>query len=206
MPVRPMFPLGSVLLPGMALPLHVFEERYRALVRDCLAGDQEFGVTLIERGSEVGGGDIRAMTGTMAEIVQSEEFDDGRWALLAVGSRRVRVAGWLPDDPYPVAEVDDWPDTPSADLADAEEAYRDRVAALRRVLALAVQLGADADPRVELTDDPVAGSYQLGTLAPIGALDRQRILTAPGVDARLDLLAEMLDDQELMIRARLQDL
>src|SRR4051794_2814499 len=170
MPVRPMFPLGSVLLPGMVLPLHVFEPRYRALVRDCLDGDREFGVALIERGSEVGGGDIRAMAGTIAEILQAEEFDDGRWALVAVGTRRVRVQGWLPDDPYPVAEVDDWPDVPPRDLADADEAYRDRVAALRRVLALAVELGAEADPMVELSDDPVAGSYQIGVLAPLGAL------------------------------------
>lgn len=204
MPVRPMFPLGSVLLPGMVLPLHVFEERYRALVRACLAGDREFGVTLIERGSEVGGGDIRAMAGTMAEIVQAEEFDDGRWAVVSVGTRRVRVRQWLPDDPYPVAEVDDWPDEDDADgsLADA---YADRVATLRRVLAMAVELGADADPMVELSDDPVLGSYQVAVLAPLGSLDRHRILTAPGPAGRLELEREMLDDQELMLQARLAD-
>lgn len=128
MAVRPMFPLGSVLLPSMVLPLHVFEERYRAMVRDCLAGEREFGVTLIERGSEVGGGDIRAMAGTVAEIVQAEEFDDGRWGVVAVGARRVRVTGWLPDDPYPRAEVEDWPDEPTDDA----EALQASFAARRR--------------------------------------------------------------------------
>ncbi|HWJ61250.1 MAG TPA: LON peptidase substrate-binding domain-containing protein [Acidimicrobiales bacterium] len=202
---RPMFPLGSVLLPGMVLPLHVFEERYRALMRDCMAGDRRFGVTLIERGSEVGGGDIRAMAGCLAEIVQADELPDGRWGIVAVGTERIRVTGWLPDDPYPIAEVEDWPDVPSADPEAAVASYEARVAQLRRVLAMAVELGAEADPMVLLADDAEIGSYQIGVLSPIGPLDRQRLLTASGVDERLALLEELLDDQELMIRSRLED-
>ena len=202
---RPMFPLGSVLLPGMVLPLHVFEERYRALVRDCLAGEREFGVALIERGSEVGGGDIRAMAGCIAEIVESEEFDDGRWALVAVGTERIRVDGWLPDGPYPQAEVSPWPDPPVVDPDAAAEAHGANVGALRRVLAMAVELGVSADPMVELSDDPVAGTYQVALLAPFGAWDRQRILLAPTIEDRLALVADLLADQELMIEARLDD-
>jgi Lon protease-like protein len=201
-----MFPLGSVLLPGMVLPLHVFEERYRALVRECLATDRRFGVTLIERGSEVGGGDIRAMAGTLAEIVQADELPDGRWAIAAVGTERIRVRGWLPDDPYPRADVEGWPDVAATDPEGTVVAYEQRVAQLRRILALAVELGAEADPMVELTDDAELGSYQIGVLSPIGALDRQRLLTARGPQERLDLLEELLDDQELMLRARLDDL
>jgi Lon protease-like protein len=205
MPVRPMFPLGSVLLPGMVLPLHIFEERYRALVRDCLAADREFGVALIERGSEVGGGDIRAMAGTIAEIIQADEMPDGRWAMVAVGTRRIKVQGWLPDDPYPIAEVEDWLDGPPTDPLDARAAYVDRIDQLRRVLTLAVQLGVDVSPDVDLSADPTEGSYQIATLGPFGALDRQRLLTTPTVDERLAMLEELLDDQELMIRARLDD-
>src|SRR5688500_13997113 len=106
----PMFPLGSVLLPGMFLPLHVFEPRYRAMVEHCLAGDHEFGVVLIERGREVGGGDVRTHAGTVARIAEARQFADGRWALAAVGMRRIRVEAWLEDDPYPRAEVVEWPD------------------------------------------------------------------------------------------------
>jgi Lon protease-like protein len=201
-----MFPLGSVLLPGMVLPLHVFEERYRALVRECMTTDRRFGVTLIERGSEVGGGDIRAMAGTMAEIIQADELPDGRWSIVAVGTQRIRVRGWLPDDPYPRADVEAWPDVAATDPEGAVEAYEQRVAQLRRILAVAVELGAEADPMVELTDDAELGSYQLGVLSPLGPLDRQRLLTAPGPQERLDLLEELLDDQELMLRARLDDL
>ena len=86
-----MFPLGAVLFPSMVLPLHVFEPRYRALTRDCLAGDRRFGVVLIERGSEVGGGDVRFSVGTAAQIVEAAELPDGRFALGTVGVQRVRV-------------------------------------------------------------------------------------------------------------------
>ncbi len=108
----PMFPLGSVLVPHALLPLHVFEPRYRVLLFDCLGGDREFGVVLIERGSEVGGGDQRFDVATVARIAQAREFPDGRWFVLAVGSRRVDVVEWLPADPYPVALVETRPERP----------------------------------------------------------------------------------------------
>jgi Lon protease-like protein len=197
-----MFPLGSVLLPSMVLPLHIFEDRYRAMVRDCLSGEREFGVTLIERGSEVGGGDIRAMVGTMAQIIEAQEYDDGRWGIVAVGTRRVRVTEWRPDDPYPVAVVEDWPDAHEGD--DLSGAFELQVTTMRRVLALAVELGMEGSPMVELSDDPDIGSYQIAILAPIGALDRQRVLLAPGPAERLALLDELLDEQEMMLRARIE--
>src|SRR5580658_1736392 len=102
-----MFPLSSVLFPGAELPLHVFEPRYRDLTDHCLAGDGEFGVVLIARGSEVGGGDQRFAVGTVAQIAAASRFDDGRWALLVEGTRRIAVTEWLADAPYPRAVVDD---------------------------------------------------------------------------------------------------
>ena len=112
----PMFPLGHVLLPTVYLPLHVFEPRYRELVRVCLDGEHEFGVVLIARGSEVGGGDQRLAVGTVARIVEAAELPDGRWALGTIGTRRIRVREWLTDDPYPMADVEEWPEP---DLAPA---------------------------------------------------------------------------------------
>ncbi len=90
MSVMPMFPLGSVLLPGGLLPLHVFEPRYRQMVIDCLQedGTPEFGQTLITHGREAGGGDQRADIGTVAQMVQVDALDDGRYAVVAVGVRR----------------------------------------------------------------------------------------------------------------------
>src|SRR5258707_10636188 len=106
MPALPMFPLGSVLFPYALMPLHVFEPRYRQLVDRCLAGDGTFGVVLIERGSEVGGGDVRFDVGTRTRIHRAEQLDDGRWVLLTVGTERISVRRWLPDDPFPRAEIE----------------------------------------------------------------------------------------------------
>lgn len=200
-----MFPLGTVLMPGMGLPLQVFEPRYRALMDHCMAGDREFGVTLIERGSEVGGGDVRSMAGTVASIAEAEQLPDGRWALLAVGTRRIRVVRWLSDDPFPQAEVEDWPDdvVDPTMVDDAQGALAERVSQYRRVMALASELGHPAQPLADVSDQPLEGSYHLAMLSPLGPLDRQLTLTAPGPIERLRLLGELLDDIEQDLRARL---
>src|SRR6478672_6836758 len=95
----PMFPLGTVLFPHAPLPLHLFEDRYRALAETCLRGDGRFGVVLIERGFEVGGGDQRFGVGTVARIVEAARTPDGRYLLATVGTERFRIKKWLGDDP-----------------------------------------------------------------------------------------------------------
>jgi Lon protease-like protein len=201
-----MFPLGAVLVPGMLIPLHVFEPRYRRLVRDCRAGDGTFGVVLIERGSEVGGGDVRTNVGTLARIVRAEELADGRWVLGIVGMHRIRVERWLPDDPYPRAEAVKWPDVTDAppdagELRSGSEAPSDDVRAavtalLRRAAALMREIGQPAPPLdLELAEDPVAASYQATALSPLGPMDRQVLLATPTVPARWSKLRELLTNQ-----------
>jgi Lon protease-like protein len=198
----PMFPLGTVLLPTGLLPLHVFEPRYRALVRTCLDGDRELGVVLIERGSEVGGGEVRSDAGTVARILEAQELPDGRWALLCVGDRRMRVARWLADDPHPWAEVEDWPD-PTPDEGHAQEVEA-MVVRLRRVLALAAEAGDDTSPAtIELSEDPVLAAYQAATVAPLGPLDRQRVLMAGSPADRVALLDQLLTDEQEVLTLRL---
>ncbi len=198
-----MFPLGTVLLPGGVLPLHVFEPRYRALVHDCLRGDPEFGVVLITRGSEVGGGETRSDVGTVARLVEVAELGDGRFAVVALGTRRIRVERWLPDDPYPRAEVRDWPDEPASPDLGARVAPV--VARLRRVLAAVAELGRPAAPATtDLADDPVLASYQASVLAPLGPADQYDLLTQPGPEARLALLDRMLEDAEELAQFELR--
>jgi Lon protease-like protein len=205
MAVVPMFPLGTVLVPGMVLPLHVFEPRYRQLVHDCRAGDGTFGVVLIERGSEVGGGDVRTDVGTLARIARADELPDGRWVLVAVGTRRIRVERWLPDDPYPRADVVEWPDQPELDepVHGAEDAAA--VATLvRRAAALCREIGEPAPPLdFELSPDPVVAGYQATAVAPLGPADRQALLAAPRMAERTALLRRMLTDQIELLQARL---
>lgn len=198
----PMFPLGSVLFPSLVLPLHIFEPRYRALIRDVLDGDREFGVCLIERGAEVGGEDVRTTIGTVAQVHEAEELPDGRWAVVAVGVRRIRVERWLPDDPYPRAEVVDLPDPAPSDSE--VDVLPEVVARLRTALARAAELGDTAVPAtVELSTDAALASHQASALAPIATIDQHALLSAETVGLRLARLHDLLGDAIEVLDLRL---
>lgn len=197
----PMFPLGTVLFPHALLPLHVFEPRYRLMMRHVLEGDHEFGVVLIARGSEVGGGDTRFDVATVARVVQAAELPDGRFAVATVGMRRVRVRRWLADDPYPRAEVaalDDEPAGPD------DGAARERVVArLGQVTDLARRVDSRISEPPLLDPDPVRASYEAAAVAPVGPFDAQQLLAARDAGARLRLLAELLEQRIVDLRAHL---
>ena len=165
----PMFPLGTVLLPGGAIPLHIFEPRYRALARRCVDNDEAFGIALIERGSEVGGGDVRTDVACLARIAEYEEMPDGRWAVIAVGEQRVRVEEWLDDDPYPRALVTSWPDAYEPVEAEHRSSNIRRVT---RVIAMAAEAGyrvpdIDLAAACEGLDDSEM-SLRLAASVPVG--------------------------------------
>lgn len=163
----PLFPLHAVLAPGIALPLHVFEERYRVMVRRCLDASAPFGVVLIRQGSEVApaGGDPAelaiASVGTFAEIREASRYADGRWSLLVVGAGRFRVLSVDSQaEPYLVAEVERL-DDPVGDSAVAGRLVA-RVGArfiayLRDLQPREGELGLPLDVRVEVEvgDEPV---------------------------------------------------
>ncbi len=200
--VMPMFPLGSVLFPSMILPLRIFEPRYRALARHCVDTDSGFGVVLIERGSEVGGGDVRSTIGCLASVVQHEEQPDGEWFMVCVGTSRIRVLEWLDDDPYPLARVEGWndPEPPPdliAQVAAVEQPFR-------AALAMAAELGGRSAPiTIELSDDPILATYQMSALSPLGSLDRHHLLGAPDASTRTAMLSTMLTDTLDDLRAQL---
>ena len=185
----PMFPLSTVLFPGALLPLHVFEPRYRAMVVDCMKAEpHEFGVVLIERGSEVGGGDVRTDVGTVARIEALDRTEDGRYALVARGTTRLKVVQWLPDDPYPQALVKRPATAP--DDVEAPGASAVALGAVRRVEAMLRELGSPlAGPPVE----PTATLWDLCARLPINALDRQRLLAADDPEVRSWMLVELAD-------------
>jgi uncharacterized protein len=204
----PMFPLGTALLPGAVLPLHVFEPRYRQMVHDILADDvdaPEFGVVMIERGREVGGGDTRTHVGTLARVADMRAMPDGRYALVAVGAERLRVNAWLPDDPYPLADIDLWPDDDRGivelhDVARAIEELHQRVRELNEAVRALGEM--TPPPDTEIADDPHLALYHLGSLAPLGPADRQRMLDAPTLAERLTVFAGALDDAAAVVRFR----
>lgn len=188
-----MFPLGSVLFPSMVLPLHIFEPRYRSLIVDCLAGESEFGVTLIERGAEVGGDDVRSNFGCIAQVVEADQFDDGRWFVTGVGTQRFTVTEWLTDDPYPRATIEFVEEVPAG--GEDHAAFEAVVAQLRTIAGLAAERGIaiDAVPD-DLSADPALGSFQVAALSPLGAFDRQRVLAGLVPADRLSMLGELLGE------------
>jgi uncharacterized protein len=184
-----MFPLGSVLLPGMPLPLRVFEPRYIAMLSSVLGEtEREFGVVLIERGSEVGGGDVRFGVGTVARII-SVEITDGSIGLLATGAARFEVVRWLQDDPFPRAEVRELAtldlDAPTvSELAAAEALVR---ATLTRASEF-VEL--PWSPDIELSAEPAVRIWQVAGIAPLGSLDQLALLRSRSAAELLTMLVE----------------
>ena len=186
-----MFPLSTVLYPHVAINLHLFEPRYRALGRDLSSGDGRFGVVLISRGSEVGGGEERYEIGTKARVTEALELPDGRWQMIAHGEERIRVATWLPDDPYPVALVQQLPDM-LAEVEPAAQLRQRAERAVKRALALKAELDEPAhSASVVISSDPVRAGYELAAVAPVTTQDHQRLLEAESAYARLGLVAQL---------------
>jgi len=190
-----MFPLSAVLYPHAHIPLHIFEPRYRALTRDCLAGDSRFGVVLIERGAEVGGGDQRMAVGTRAVITKAAALSDGRWLLLVRGDVRIRVGEWLDDDPYPLAMVEEW--APRVEVV-RPDLLQQAEQSVRRTRGLLSESGATSalPAETQFDADPEVASWQLCAEAPLTMFDAQRVLSAPGTAERLSLLLELTEAME----------
>ena len=219
-----MFPLGSVLFPELGLPLRIFEPRYRQMIADCLAGDRQFGVVLIERGSEVGGGEQRLSVATTATILDAERQNDGTIGVFSVGTGRVEVHQWLPDDPYPAALVTPYadrdqppefaehavPTVAGQETADADDqhdvdpsgaagAVDAVVRRLRSALAHRAEANLVAAPAtIELSPDRSVALWQVCGLVPATPLDDYELLkTRTRADriAAIDALLDASNDQ-----------
>ena len=198
----PMFPLNIVLFPEQMLPLHIFEDRYRMMVEEIIDKDREFGVVLIERGSEVGGGDMRKNIGTLAEIIDFEKSKDGRWFLITQGTRRIEVFKWLEDLPYPRAEVSFFTEEPSISIESEE--WLATVSHMRRVLAILAELGDDVAPiSTNISEDPFLGLFEMSYILPLTPLDAQQLLEIDSFSKRYYLLKKFLETLEETANSRL---
>jgi Lon protease-like protein len=199
-----MFPLGSVLLPYTPLALRVFEPRYLTMMGRLLeVEDPEFGVVLIERGLEAGGGDQRASVGTMARILQIQAGAEDLY-VVAVGGERITVEEWREDDPHPIADV-----SPVAPLVwdDAlEPLHREAERVVRRLATLASTLGEGRwDPATPVSEDPVESSWQFAAIAPLGEYDRFRLLSATTLGGLLASTIDLCLEEEPVLVARAAD-
>ncbi len=204
-----MFPLGSVLFPHMPLGLRVFEPRYVQLMADVLRSEErEFGVVLIERGWEVGGGDGRFMHGTVATLTELRELEGSEGAELGMlgvgarGGRRVAVREWLDDAPYPLADVEVLEPLPWDESL--RPAFEHCEATVRRCLAIASEFSESTwAPDIELADDPAERCWQLAAIAPLGQLDQIGLLRSASLADLLSALTAQVDDAVELIRLQI---
>jgi uncharacterized protein len=204
----PVFPLHTVLFPHLPLPLHIFEERYRAMATDLMADGSRYAgrfvVSMITEGSEVGADAAIHDIGTICEVRTAEQFPDGRWMLIGVGVARARIApiegAATPYRLVEVAELDDPAgDGAAALMAPAQEALDAYLATVKRFVVRAASVGR-TEPQepsdmaasldrmlkpIHLPDDPVAASYAIGGLLQIELSRKQHLLEIPDAASRL---------------------
>jgi uncharacterized protein len=181
-----LFPLNTVLFPGAVLNLHVFEERYRRLIAECLDASEAFGVVLIRDGQDVGDPDVTPHEiGTTAEISEVTPLPAGRYYISTTGGRRFRIERIVSRDPYLTADVeflDD--DGVDADARASELAHR-VLSDFREYVRLLVAFSGNAND-VDLPHDPVEASYVVGDALQVADALKQRLLELRSAEARLE--------------------
>jgi Lon protease-like protein len=200
----PLFPLGTVLYPGLLLPLHIFEERYRQLVRDLLetSGPQHFGVVAIRKGRETGIDGISALyeIGCTATLRQVAKHPDGRFDLVTVGTQRFRLTELDHSRPYLQGQVDLLTEDTGGQAA-ARLAAQSAREAFRGYLEVLASRGAGPVREPDLPDEPAALSYVIAATMIIDLRDQQALLAEPDAAGRLGAERALLSRETTMLRS-----
>jgi uncharacterized protein len=206
-PLLPLFPLGTVALPGMTVPLHVFEDRYRALVGDLLAhadpDDRRFGIVAIREGYEVGAHEARSMyrTGCLMQLTSSERHPDGRYDVAAFGRARFRVVATDTSMPYLRAQVELLTERPGGSRRELDRAAEAAVASYEVYRSGVFDLAGSEPGGPTSSQDATALSYALGATTLLPLSERQQLLEATTTLERLRLVQRKLTDELRAMRA-----
>ena len=201
--VLPLFPLNTVLFPGAALPLQIFEDRYKEMLQDCMAADSRFGAVLIKEGLEVGGPAVPHTTGTMAEIVQVSDEQRGRFLVSCVGRQRFRIKEVSRQLPYLsgsvelLAEEADQAVTPELTVAVRE--------AVAGYLALVSGLAGGWVRDIPVPTEPVSLSYLAAAALQVDTAQKQTLLEEPTASSRLRSTLSLLHQSTEDIRRRVAE-
>jgi uncharacterized protein len=200
----PLFPLTTVLFPGMRLPLHIFEQRYRQLVRDLLEQPEprRFGVIAIRKGRETGAEGVTTLheIGCVATVRQLDALDDGQYDLVAVGAQRFRLLGLDRSLPYFQGEIEPLEEE-TGDAQIAVVAAHRVQAAFRAYLNSLADRGGGVISVADLPDEPLLLSYIVGAAMIIDLPERQALLAAPDALTRLRAERSLLVREIGMLRA-----
>ena len=199
----PLFPLGAVLYPGMLMPLHIFEDRYRQLVRDLLGGlePRRFGVIAIRKGRETGIDGIHSLyeIGCTAALRRVDRLDDGRFDIVTVGAQRFRLLGLDASQPYLQGEVELLATEP-VDPPAAEPAVRVVQATFREYLDALTEWGGATVRLEELPGEPSLLSYIVAAAMVIDLPERQALLAESDTVRRLAMERALLSRETAMLR------
>ena len=199
----PLFPLGAVLYPGMLLPLHIFEERYRQLVRDLLDGAEprRFGVIAIRKGRETGVDGVHSLyeVGCTAALRRVDRHDDGRYDIVTVGTARFRLLKLDQTRPYLQGEIEMLTEEP-ADPAAAGPAVRMIQAAFREYLDALTEWGGATVRLEELPDEPELLSFIVAAAMVIDLPERQAMLAESDTLRRMAMQRALLSRETAMLR------
>jgi uncharacterized protein len=200
----PLFPLGAVLYPGMLLPLHIFEERYRQLVRDLSARPEprQFGVIAIRKGRETGVDGVHSLyeIGCTATVRRVNELEDGRFDLVTVGTQRFRLLAVDQTLPYLQGEIELLAEDAVDQLAAAPSVRAVQVAFRAYLDALTERGGATV--RIEdLPAEPVLLSFVVAAAMVIDLPERQGLLNESDTVRRLNIEHALLARETAMLRA-----
>ncbi len=182
----PLFPLNVVLFPGMALPLHIFEPRYREMINRCLDENLAFGVVLIKEGPEVGDGAQPRRVGTAARIMNVDRQPDGRMNIQVVGTRRFRIEELNRDLPYLTGRVRHYPVTDGDTKLAVERAHKVRPKIMRYVELLTKATGVQLELE-RLPEDATSLAFLTAITLQVRPEDKHRMLALPGVPQLLEL-------------------
>lgn len=198
----PLFPLNSVLFPGMPISLHIFEERYKQMINRCLGEKLPFGVVLIEHGLEAHGPLARPHpVGCTAHITQMETLHQGRMNLVAVGETRFRIQRLYPDKyPYLTGDVtfDPLPEGDAETLIAEARHLRIWVGRYLEALGRPERLPFTVD---QLPDDPLVFAYLAATLLQMPAGQKQPLLEAPDAVSLVTSLSHLYRREIALVRA-----
>lgn len=200
----PLFPLNTVLFPGMPLPLHIFEDRYREMIGLCAQEERQFGVVLIKEGVEVGEPAVPFQVGTMARIIGIDRLEDGRMNIVTVGTRRFRLLRYFADrKPYIVADVEPLDDEAQGDPAVL--GLVDEVGALAKRYAALLQAASEQElVPLQLPANPEELSYLVGATLRVRNPERQRLLELVSTADRLRREKELLEAESKTLGEFLQ--
>jgi Lon protease-like protein len=187
----PLFPLHTVLFPGMTLPLRVFEPRYVQMVSDCLEGSPLFGVVLIKEGKEVGGPVVPYTVGTTARIIGVERKGQGNLHITTVGERRFQLRGLEHDRPYLVGITEPFP-LGDQDAPEVDALLETHAALLTRYLELLSQASAVEIRLQRQPETAEAMAHLVAMLLQVPASVKQRLLSTSGLPALLRDEASLL--------------